>query len=125
MPSNLDKLKALTSRLEEKIEMRNKSLFDDEMLEPIPKEAVPDPEPESKPTQKEIVETYLAYDSVRGENIERIRELYKKLKIYDKVPIFKKLFDYKAMNLSGIGLKEEDFGEVREGKYVQIIVITY
>jgi hypothetical protein len=29
------------------------------------------------------------------------------------------------MNLSGIGLKEEDFAETREGKYIQIIAITY
>ena len=29
------------------------------------------------------------------------------------------------MNLSGIGLKEDDFGQVREGKYIQIIAITY
>ncbi len=126
MSSNLDKLKALTSRLEEKIEMRNKSLFDDDMLELTPKEVLSDQEEtKSKPTHKEIVETYLAYDTVRAENIERLRELYEKLKIYDKSPIFKRLFDYKAMNLSGISLKEDDFGEVREGKYVQIIAITY
>ena len=29
------------------------------------------------------------------------------------------------MNLSGIRLKEDDFGVVREGKYIQIIAITY
>ncbi len=29
------------------------------------------------------------------------------------------------MNISGIGLKDDDFGEIREGKYVQVIAITY
>ena len=47
------------------------------------------------------------------------------MKIYEKSPDFNQIFMYKAMNLSGIGLKEEDFGEVRSGKYIQIIAITY
>jgi hypothetical protein len=47
------------------------------------------------------------------------------LKIFEKSPDIDKIFVYKAMNLSGIGLKENDFGEVREGKYIQIIAITY
>jgi len=29
------------------------------------------------------------------------------------------------MNLSGIGLKEETFGEIYKGKYIQVIAITY
>jgi hypothetical protein len=29
------------------------------------------------------------------------------------------------MNLAGIGLKDEHFGEIHEGKYVQIISIAY
>jgi len=64
-------------------------------------------------------------DNVRDENILRVKELYEKLKIFEKSPDFDKIFIYKAMNLSGIGLKEEDFGEVREGKYIQVIAITY
>jgi hypothetical protein len=47
------------------------------------------------------------------------------LKTFEKSPDIDKIFVYKAMNLSGIGLKENDFGEVREGKYIQIIAITY
>ncbi len=64
-------------------------------------------------------------DRVRLENLVRMLELYKKLQIDKKASEVDKLFIYKAMNISGIGLKEEDFGEIREGKYVQIIAITY
>ena len=64
-------------------------------------------------------------DKVRLENLVRMLELYEKLEIAKKAPNLDEIFVYKAMNISGIGLKEEDFGEIREGKYVQIIAITY
>ena len=64
-------------------------------------------------------------DSVRLENLVRMLELYEKLEIAKKAPNLEEIFVYKAMNISGIGLKEEDFGDIREGKYVQIIAITY
>jgi len=64
-------------------------------------------------------------DNVRLDNIVRMLDLYKKLDIEKKAPDLSEIFVYKAMNISGIGLKEEDFGEIREGKYVQIIAITY
>ncbi|WP_456392016.1 hypothetical protein [Nitratifractor sp.] len=64
-------------------------------------------------------------EPVRAKNIERLAELYLGLDIAKKAPDIRDLFIYKAMNISGIGLKEEDFGEIREGKYVQVIAITY
>jgi len=83
----------------------------------------------NKPTtlSKEKKKTSINNDNnrVREENIERVKTLYQQLKIFEKSPDFNTIFNYKAMNLSGIGLKEEDFGEVREGKYIQIIAITY
>ena len=66
-----------------------------------------------------------ASEPTRARNLERLAELYLKLEIEKKVPNIHELFIYKAMNISGIGLKEEDFGEIREGKYVQVIAITY
>jgi hypothetical protein len=66
-----------------------------------------------------------ASEPIRDENLLRVAELYIKLGVYEKAPEIEQLFIYKAMNLSGIGLKEEDFGEIREGKYVQVIAITY
>jgi len=64
-------------------------------------------------------------EPVRAQNLMRLAELYVALGIDKKVEKVKDLFIYKAMNISGIGLKEEDFGEIREGKYVQVIAITY
>ena len=64
-------------------------------------------------------------EPVRAKNIERLAQLYLSLDIGKKAPDIRDLFIYKAMNISGIGLKEEDFGEIREGKYVQVIAITY
>ena len=54
-----------------------------------------------------------------------LETLYKELGIDAKVPDFFDLFDYKAMNLSGISLSDASLGVLHEGKYVQIIAITY
>jgi hypothetical protein len=121
MSSSLDKLRALTSRLEEKLEQ---------------KEAIPETAPEEeKVSPEEVIEKPVktisskkieaSSEDIRRDNIARVKVLYEKLKIFEKSPDIDKIFVYKAMNLSGIGLKENDFGEVREGKYIQIIAITY
>ncbi len=64
-------------------------------------------------------------EPVRTRNIIRMTELFIKLDIAKKIDDYADIMIYKAMNISGIGLKEDDFGEIREGKYVQIIAITY
>jgi len=64
-------------------------------------------------------------EPIRAQNLQRLSELFLLLEIGKKVENIEDLFIYKAMNISGIGLKEEDFGEIREGKYVQVIAITY
>ncbi len=125
MSSSLDKLKALTSKLEEKLEQKKsqpvQTLITDERVEKTAEPTVSSPAPKSEKKQiKKAVP-----EDVRQANIDRVKELYEKLKIYEKSPDFENIFIYKAMNLSGIGLKEEDFGQVREGKYIQVIAITY
>jgi hypothetical protein len=118
MVNSLDRLKALSSKLEEKNREKQSSA---EVM------------PESSESIKKLLEKKelqqstqnSSGDSVRRENIKRVKELYDMLDISEKSPDFDKIFIYKAMNLSGIGLKEEDFGELREGKYIQIIAITY
>lgn len=62
--------------------------------------------------------------SLREVNLKRTNELFKILELNKKHNNFDTIFHYKAMNLAGIGLKNEDFGEIREGKYVQIIAIA-
>ncbi len=123
MSSSLDKLKALTSRLEDKLEQKEKV---QPVVSPV-KEVVKSVEvkPVQKPVTRPAKELKISNDTVREENNIRVKQLYEKLKIFEKSADFDNIFIYKAMNLSGIGLKEDDFGQVREGKYIQIIAITY
>lgn len=116
MSNSLDRLKALSSKLEEK--KREKSAVKEVERDTASDQHSPELRQDT-PAETEMTE------SVRTENIKRLKALYMILGIYEKSPDFDKIFIYKAMNLSGIGLKEEDFGEVREGKYIQIIAITY
>jgi len=144
MSSSLDKLRALTSRLEEKlVEKENdasasEKSVQEEVRKEVWKETVettaaepvstsaPKPVTEVSAVEKETkTEKSSQFETTRRNNIDRVHELYKKLKIFEKSPDFNNIFMYKAMNLSGIGLKNEDFGQVREGKYIQIIAITY
>lgn len=123
MSSSLDKLKALTSRLEDKLEQKERV----QSTVSSTKEGVKtiEKKPVQKPIPKTRKEVKTNSDTVRSENKVRVKQLYEKLKIFEKSPDFDNIFIYKAMNLSGIGLKEDDFGQAREGKYIQIIAITY
>ena len=119
MSSSLDKLKALTSRLEDKLVEKGK------IKSPLSTEVKTEQVTVLKPVSKPSPKAEINCDNVREENIVRVKQLYETLKIFEKSPDFEQIFMYKAMNLSGIGLKEDDFGEVRDGKYIQIIAITY
>ena len=57
--------------------------------------------------------------------MKELEALYKALHIDDKVLQFHDLFAFKAINLSGVSLSADTLGEVKEGKYIQIIAITY
>ncbi len=65
------------------------------------------------------------YETERKRNLKRLRELFRNLKLEEKVPRFDDLFRFKAINLSAISLTKESLGAVAEGKYAQIIAITY
>jgi hypothetical protein len=131
MASSLDKLKALTSKLEEKLEKKEKKV--EKVSTSAPKVETKKAKVSVKKTDEVVKKVAIprknvasnSSDVIRNTNIERVHTLYEKLKIFEKSPDFDNIFIYKAMNLSGIGLKEDDFAQVREGKYIQIIAITY
>ncbi len=133
MSSSLDRLKALTGRLEEKLEEKQKSaepvvIAEEKSTHIEPKKELSvekKPQKEVPLSNKNKSKKPTSSDDIREQNIVRVKNLYEKLKIFEKSPEFENIFMYKAMNLSGIGLKEDDFGEVRQGKYIQIIAITY
>ena len=54
-----------------------------------------------------------------------MQNLYSELKIDQKVEDFNDLFAFKAINLSGASLAPESLGEVKKGKYLQILAIGY
>lgn len=65
------------------------------------------------------------YELARNENKKKLQELYKDLGIDKKVQHFEDLFLFKAINLSGASLQSEDLGAIKEGRYMQILAISY
>jgi hypothetical protein len=74
---------------------------------------------------KDLTAKISSYELARKENMKSLKALYHALHIDEKVSPFDALFEYKAINLSGVSLSEEDLGSIKEGKYIQIIAITY
>jgi hypothetical protein len=74
---------------------------------------------------KNLTAKISSYEVARKENMAALETLYGELGIDEKVPDFYDLFVFKAMNLSGISLSDDSLGTPHEGKYVQIIAITY
>jgi hypothetical protein len=74
---------------------------------------------------KNLTAKISSYELARKENMKSLEALFHSLHIDDKVAQFGDLFEFKAINLSGVSLAAESLGEIKEGKYVQIIAITY
>ena len=72
---------------------------------------------------KRLADKIITYEIIRKNNIKRLKELYKSLEIDQKVNNFEKIFDFKAMNLCGVSLNENDICKIQKGKYIQIIAI--
>ncbi len=122
MSNNLDRLKALSGKLEEKLSVKE-SLFDDVFAE---QHAISTNPIDEKPDFKANLDSDITKDiENRAYNMQRLIKLFGELGINEKCPNFDDIFSYKAMNLAGIGLKDDDFGEVRAGKYIQVIAISY
>jgi len=65
------------------------------------------------------------YETARKENMRELERLFAHLYLDEKVDTFKEIFEFKAINLSGIALTTEEIGTIKEGKYLQIIGIKY
>jgi len=74
---------------------------------------------------KNLTAKISSYEVARKENMKLLKALYEQLLITDKVENFPDLFHFKAINLSGVSLSDESLGEIKEGKYLQIIAIIY
>jgi len=74
---------------------------------------------------KNLTAQISSYELERKNNLKSLEVLYVSLGIENKVVNFHDLFEFKAINLSGISLSDESLGLVKEGKYAQIIGILY
>ncbi|MDF1880105.1 hypothetical protein JHD50_02110 [Sulfurimonas sp. MAG313] len=74
---------------------------------------------------KALTNKITSFEGSRKENKQKLQELYNRLNIQEKIPNFDDLFEYKAMNVTGLSLQAEDLGVIKENRYVQIICISY
>ena len=74
---------------------------------------------------KNLTNKLSSYELARKENIKILEKLFKEIGIDKKLERFKDLFDFKAINLSGASLLQETLGEIKEGKYLQVLAISY
>lgn len=74
---------------------------------------------------KNLTAQISSYELERKNNLKSLEVLYGALGVETKVPLFHDLFEFKAINLSGISLSDESLGEIKEGKYAQVIGILY
>lgn len=74
---------------------------------------------------KNLTNKISSYELARKENMKILKDLYSEIGIDEKVDTFSELFNFKAINLSGASLLEDSLGEIKEGKYLQILAISY
>ncbi|HIC13449.1 MAG TPA: hypothetical protein EYO75_08815 [Sulfurimonas sp.] len=74
---------------------------------------------------KNLTNKISSYELTRKNNMTQLRELFITIGIDKKIDTFEDLFLFKAINLSGASLLEGNLGEIKEGKYLQILAISY
>ena len=74
---------------------------------------------------KKLTKKISSYEIARKENLKILEKLYLQIGIDKKVQNFSDLFEFKAINLSGASLLKENLGEIKKGKYLQILAISY
>lgn len=74
---------------------------------------------------KNLTAQISSYELERKSNLKEVERLFSSLSIDTKVSNFEDLFEFKAINLSGISLSDDELGMIKEGKYAQIIAIIY
>ena len=74
---------------------------------------------------KNLTNKISSYELSRKTNRITLKKLFSQIGIDKKVANFEDLFTFKAINLSGASLLEENLGEIKEGKYLQVLAISY
>jgi hypothetical protein len=74
---------------------------------------------------KNLTNKISSYETIRKDNLKKLKKLFSLIGVNEKVENFSDLFDFKAINLSGASLTSENLGEIKKGKYLQILAISY
>ena len=74
---------------------------------------------------KNLTNKISSYEMARKHNLKILKDLFFEIGIDKKVEDFEDIFNFKAINLSGASLLNENLGEIKEGKYLQILAISY
>jgi len=74
---------------------------------------------------KNLTNKISSYEMARKNSIKILEKLFNELELDKKLDSFIDIFEYKALNLSGASLQAENLGEIKEGKYLQILAISY
>ncbi len=74
---------------------------------------------------KNLTNKISSYELARKQNLKELKILYSEIGIDKKIQEFEDIFLFKAINLSGASLLDESLGEIKEGKYLQILAISY
>jgi hypothetical protein len=74
---------------------------------------------------KNLTNKISSYETARKDNLKKLKNLFTQIRINEKVENFSDLFEFKAINLSGASLASESLGEIKKGKYLQILAISY
>ena len=72
-----------------------------------------------------LADELTSYEVDRKKNLKRLKGLFDSLELQEKIGDFSSVFDFKAINLSGITLTKDNLGAITEGKYAQMIGIKY
>lgn len=74
---------------------------------------------------KNLTNKISSYELARKTNRAELKKLFSEIGIDKKVKNFEDIFLFKAINLSGASLLEENLGEIKKGKYLQVLAISY
>ncbi len=74
---------------------------------------------------KALTEQISTHEISRKKSLKRLEELFMLLDIGKKHEDFGSIFEYKAMNLSGISLDPLNLAQPKQKRYAQIIAIEY
>ena len=74
---------------------------------------------------KNLTNKISSYETARKDNLKQLELLFDELDFSEKVGEFTELFNFKAINLSGASLLAQNLGEIKEGKYLQVLAISY